>query len=239
MADLILTLEQRPILLRLHITIDGQSYTRHWENQLKRLVRLPRPRQRRLPRQGGSAAGPERRTPIAVVRRQYQLRHHEPTQRRYRTPFDELDVNTDGKISFEEFARFYRHSEAGPIQLLAQNSQGLGANNLTEILFRGARLQQRWPTVQGRTAGGGKSAACFRPERRRTRQRPGANGGHTNHGRRSARQRLVSGRPPARQAVSERPGSVGAAQTRRVRLFTECPPSRKSWPTTTKAKSRS
>ena len=51
-------------------------------------------------------------------------------------PFDELDLNHDGKVSFEEFVQYYRHTDAGPMQMLAQNGQGMTANTLTDILFK-------------------------------------------------------------------------------------------------------
>ena len=36
-VDVVVTLEQRPVLIRLHVTVDGVPYVKHWENQLERL----------------------------------------------------------------------------------------------------------------------------------------------------------------------------------------------------------
>jgi Ca2+-binding EF-hand superfamily protein len=143
-ADLILVLDHRPVLVRLHITIDSQPYTVHWERQLKKLFDF-------LDRDGDGVLDKEEARLIPSVDRLHKLFSGDVTfgiQQNQQNnmmppfvfpnippPFEDMDFDRDGKISFEEFARFYRHTEAGPLDMIARNTQGQSANALTDALF--------------------------------------------------------------------------------------------------------
>jgi Ca2+-binding EF-hand superfamily protein len=143
-ADVILVLEHRPILVRLHITIDNQPYTTHWEKQLRKVFDF-------LDRDGDGVLDREEALLVPSIDRLHRLFTGDITfgiqqnQNNNMMPpvvfpnipprFADMDFDSDGQITFEEFCRFYRHTEAGPLDMVAQNAQSLTANILTDLLF--------------------------------------------------------------------------------------------------------
>ncbi len=141
-VDLVVLLGPRPVLVRLHVTIDGQPYTKHWESQLKRLFNY-------LDRDGNGTLDKEEAALVPTIDRLQKLfdgnldfgvqqpNNGQPAVINPLTfaPFDDLDADHDGRVSFDEFVRYFRHSAAGPVELLYQNNEGQGANALTDALF--------------------------------------------------------------------------------------------------------
>jgi Ca2+-binding EF-hand superfamily protein len=141
-ADLVLLMDQRPILVRLHITMDGTPYVTYWENQLRRLFEF-------LDRDSDGFLDRDEAKLAPSVNRMQRLLAGDlsfgilnggngmvPVVGVYQAAtFTDLDTNNDNKVSLDEFIHYYRHTEAGPIEMFAQNTQGQGTNILTDALF--------------------------------------------------------------------------------------------------------
>jgi hypothetical protein len=124
--------DDRPVLVRLHVTISGQPYKKSWEDYVRKLfahadgdgdgtltsaeaARVPSVQFLRIQMSGviGGFGGGPGNVPA----------------------FADLDANKDGKATPEELSAFYRRSAFGPFQLQAGPGQGRSGAQ-TESLFK-------------------------------------------------------------------------------------------------------
>ena len=131
--DVLFFNEDRPVLIRLHVHVDGKPYATRWTEYLTRWFRF-------LDRDGdGVLNATEAARAPAVQVLQYMLSNPSTTYQFLGAPgFDDLDRNHDKKVTLAEFVLFYRQSAAGPVQLIPgfnQMIQGVRQDALTDALF--------------------------------------------------------------------------------------------------------
>src|SRR5262245_23253190 len=132
--DVVFLAPNRPVVLRLHLRVDGQRFTKVLDGWVKELFAF-------LDRDGdGVLDGAEaERAPKAQA---LQLRLVQMQQGgaffngSYQTAtFEELDENNDGKVTLEELTAYYRGSTLGTPLLVASLTQGYSSDALTDALF--------------------------------------------------------------------------------------------------------
>jgi Ca2+-binding EF-hand superfamily protein len=124
--------EGRPALWRLHLRADGRAFVARWDAQMTRLFAF-------LDRDGDGVLDKAEaaRAPTPQLLQQmfvgYPYLVYNGT-----VPFNQLDVDGDGKVTPDEFLRYYRRTTAGPVQLapFADYTRGsAGSDPVTEALF--------------------------------------------------------------------------------------------------------
>jgi Ca2+-binding EF-hand superfamily protein len=117
-VDLVYFAEAQPVLLRLHITVDGKPLTTLWEDCITRVFNY-------LDTNGDGfldKSEVQRVPPPAAL---FGVGANEaPT-------LDELDINGDGKVSRAELAAYYYRRGAPPFQLPGQDGRNL--NDLLQV----------------------------------------------------------------------------------------------------------
>jgi Ca2+-binding EF-hand superfamily protein len=129
--DLVYFGEARPILLRLHIQIDGQPYPLAWDEFIRKLfgyydlngdgVLTEKETSRIIPGQ----------VLLTLLLGNYDYFNFQTNY----APVAEIDTNKDGKITREELTAYYRKAGAGSLRA-EQNPQGGKSGQLTTSLFR-------------------------------------------------------------------------------------------------------
>ncbi len=123
--------ETRPILLRMHVLIDGKPYSVAWEGFMKKLFDYL----------DVNADGSLNREEAGRVPSVQLLRNHYVGiigifEGGGNVPsFNELDTNKDGKITPDELRAYYRKSGLGAFQMRGGSGQGK-SGALTEALFK-------------------------------------------------------------------------------------------------------
>jgi Ca2+-binding EF-hand superfamily protein len=131
--DVLLFNDNQPVLIRLHVLVDGKPYATRWTEYLTRWFRF-------LDRDAdGSLDANEVARAPAVQVLQNMLSNPGTTYQFIGAPsFEEVDRDHDNKVSLAEFLLYYRQSVAGPVQLLPgfnQMIQGVNQNAVTDALF--------------------------------------------------------------------------------------------------------
>jgi Ca2+-binding EF-hand superfamily protein len=129
--DALLMTGPRPQLVQVRLSVDGQAPSVRWERYLRQWFDL-------LDRDGDgfldreeAARAPD---PGALL---YWTQGNPVTLPPLTVPFQRLDTDRDGKVSFTEFAAFYRSSLAGPIRVLTRTNRGpSNSDALNEALFK-------------------------------------------------------------------------------------------------------
>ena len=130
--DLLYLAPARPYLFRLHVTIDGKPYTARWAERVLKVFKY-------LDKANDGSLTKEEVALAPSPQQMAQLFHGTPYgSASFNDPsmFQEMDVNEDGKVTPAEFLNYYRRSAGGPAQLAGSPGLGLGANALTETLFK-------------------------------------------------------------------------------------------------------
>lgn len=130
--DVLFFHDTRPVLIRLHILVDGKPYPVRWNEYLTRWFRfLDVDEDGYLDRKEAERAPAPRvledllSNPYAYVLRDAPA-------------FEDFDRDRDKRVSLDEFLRYYRTSSAGPIQLVPpfnRSIQSVAHNDLTETLY--------------------------------------------------------------------------------------------------------
>ena len=120
----------RPVVMRLHILVDGRPYSEAWESYVKkRFAYADRD-------ENGTLDKDEvKLLPSAVMFQQMVLGGNNyfnlSTAR-----MEDVDADEDGKVTLAELREYYRKGQASALKLVVPPTSGTGANALTEALFR-------------------------------------------------------------------------------------------------------
>jgi Ca2+-binding EF-hand superfamily protein len=150
--DVVFLGDARPVLLRLHLQVNGKSYLALGDDYLHALFdfldrdsngRLNKAEAERAPRadqvvQRAQTAGVILGRPYVTVR------------------MDEVDANKDGTVTFEEFAVYYRSQGVGGLQV---NFNGI--DGTTDALFNAIDLNKDGKLTKEELAGAWKSLRKF------------------------------------------------------------------------------
>jgi Ca2+-binding EF-hand superfamily protein len=128
--DVLYFAESRPVLLRLHLTVDGRPHTAPWTDFMLRLFHF-------LDRDGDGLLDKDE---VRLVLRPQQLQQIFNGNVFQALPNllpnrEEIDPDHDGKVSPEEFLAYYRRGNVGPVALAAPLSQATAGDLLSEALF--------------------------------------------------------------------------------------------------------
>ena len=128
--DVLLLTNDRPILLRLHVRIDGQPYATSWQRYLDRLfVDLDRDGD------GILSKAEAMRAPGAAFLRSFLQGGLNLEAASNQAPFAQLDTNHDGCVSRREFDAYYRQIDLGELCVTLVPDRSSSAA-LTNALFR-------------------------------------------------------------------------------------------------------
>jgi Ca2+-binding EF-hand superfamily protein len=132
--DFLFFTDHRPVLLRLHLTVDGKPYSARWNAFLRKLFAfLDRDEDGLLDRVEAN------RAPNAGQLEQLMLGALVPNANSALSgapPFADLDADGNGQVTLAEFLAYYRRSGAGPIRQGPRLAgAAAGPDLLTEVLF--------------------------------------------------------------------------------------------------------
>jgi Ca2+-binding EF-hand superfamily protein len=133
--DVVFFSETRPVLIRLHVRVDGKPYSSAWEAYVHELFNY-------LDRNGDGVLSKEeaRRAPSGVQfqrMRQFGYTYGIGGAATYAT-FGELDTDPeDEEVTYEEFRAYYQRTGAAGLQIyLSPAGRAATADPLTDALFR-------------------------------------------------------------------------------------------------------
>jgi Ca2+-binding EF-hand superfamily protein len=132
--DVVFFSDSRPVVIRLHVRVDGKPYTATWEAYVHELFNY-------LDRNGDGVLNKDEATRAPSGQQFQQMRQFGYTYgiggaATYAT-FGELDTDEDEEITYEEFRAYYRRTGAGGLQIsLSPTGRASRADPLTEALFR-------------------------------------------------------------------------------------------------------
>jgi Ca2+-binding EF-hand superfamily protein len=129
--DVLFLAEDRPMLFRLHLRINGAPHAAAWGEYLGKLFDfLDRNGDGTLDREEcGRAPNPEQ------LRQIFQGNPFFVANQTQLLMFEGMDRDQDGKVSRAEFIRYYLNSPSGPVQIAAGGNRGVNGDVLTERLF--------------------------------------------------------------------------------------------------------
>ena len=130
--DVLFFHDTRPVLIRLHILVDGKPYPARWNEYLTRWFRFLD-----VDEDGFLNRKEAERAPAPSVLEDL-LKNPYSYALRDAPAFENLDRDRDKRVSLDEFLRYYRSSSAGPVQLVPpfnQSIQSVSQNALTETLY--------------------------------------------------------------------------------------------------------
>ena len=128
--SLIFYTHKRPILMRMRLFVDDKPGNERWNEFQKKLFAY-------LDADGDGfldKVEADRVLPAEVLVQLFAGNPNLAGQPKA-PPFEELDLNKDGKISPEELKAYYRRSGAGPVNVVTVPGQANTADQLTNALF--------------------------------------------------------------------------------------------------------
>jgi Ca2+-binding EF-hand superfamily protein len=133
--DIVYFAETRPILIRLHIEIDGRAFDDAYDDYIAALFKF-------LDRDGDGLLSPTEAarapTPQALVQALGGNVNRVPVQQNPNDAAEgkpEIETNEEGKVTVDALARFYRKNGAGPVRVTDYPPQAAAAAELTDALF--------------------------------------------------------------------------------------------------------
>jgi Ca2+-binding EF-hand superfamily protein len=132
--DIVFFSEMRPVLIRLHVRVDGKPYGAAWEAYVHELFTY-------LDRNGDGVLSKEEAARAPSGQQFQQMRQFGYTYgiggaATYAT-FGELDADEDEEVTYEEFRAYYRRTGAGGLQIsVSPNGRAATSDPLTDALFR-------------------------------------------------------------------------------------------------------
>jgi Ca2+-binding EF-hand superfamily protein len=130
--DIVFFSTARPVLIRLHLRINGQPYTKAWDEYMDKLFAYLDLNSDGVLSKEEAALVP----PAAFLQQHFQGVIGGSSRQRNGVPFDELDTNPkDGKVTREELKAYYRRSNFASMQIEVAPGQG-NADILTAALFK-------------------------------------------------------------------------------------------------------
>jgi Ca2+-binding EF-hand superfamily protein len=134
--DIVYFAETRPILVRLHVEVDGRAFDDAWDDYIAALFKF-------LDRDGDGllsavevARAPSAAEVLQIMRGNLfgnpQVAVDQNTDV---TAKPDFETNEDGKVTIDGLARYYRKNGAGPIQVSNYPVQTTAADALTDALF--------------------------------------------------------------------------------------------------------
>jgi Ca2+-binding EF-hand superfamily protein len=123
--------ERGPVLLRLHVRIDGKPYPVGWSDFVRKLFEYAD-----VDSSGSLAAAEVVRVPtVQLLRTQLRGVIGGVGDRGNSPSLAGLDTSKDGKVTLEELQAYYRKSGFGPVQMRAAQVQGR-SGAMTQTLFK-------------------------------------------------------------------------------------------------------
>ena len=143
--ELVFLGDARPVLIRMHVRIDGRPFEDLWLEHIRRLFDyLDRDGNGILTKSEAEHAPSGQQLSQQMQGNPFGLAPN-PT-----ASFGDLDVDPiDGIVTLEKLVRYYRKT-AGPLQILT-NLGTARSNALTRELLQTPGRQQRRETIEGRT----------------------------------------------------------------------------------------
>jgi Ca2+-binding EF-hand superfamily protein len=131
MQTLVYLGETRPVLVRLHVLIEGKPYSTAWDDFMKKLFDYE-------DANGDGTLSKEEAAHVPTV--QMMRTHYSGVIGIFENPgnvapFAELDANKDGKVTLDEFKAYYRKTGFGSFQMRGATGQGK-SGLLTDTLFK-------------------------------------------------------------------------------------------------------
>ncbi|HZT79563.1 MAG TPA: EF-hand domain-containing protein [Gemmataceae bacterium] len=127
--DVVYLHASRPVLLRLHVQIDGRAHGAAWEEAMRGLFRF-------LDHDGDGALSQKELAHAPSPAQLLGMFRDGAPEPGPAPKFEDVDAGPrDGKVTPEEFLAFYRRAGARPVQVERGQRQG-GADPLTDALFR-------------------------------------------------------------------------------------------------------
>ncbi len=123
--------EGRPVLVRMHVLIEGKPYSTAWDGFMKKLFDYEDVN-------GDGSLSKEEAAHVPTV--QLMRTHYSGVIGIFENPgnmapFAELDANKDGKVTLDEFKAYYKKTGFGSFQLRGAPGQGK-SGVLTDTLFK-------------------------------------------------------------------------------------------------------
>ena len=123
----------RPVLLRLHIRIDGKPFEAAWEGYLRELFHY-------LDVNGDGTLSPKEAGHLPSAQQLVQSLQNggffNVSLTTSTASFVALDKNKDGKVTVDELLEYYRRSGAGPFQLSPLQIKVPNPNPVSDALFK-------------------------------------------------------------------------------------------------------
>ncbi len=130
--DVLFFHETGPVLIRLRVFVDGKPYPRRWNEYVTRWFRFLDGDADGFLDAKEIARAPAPRLLMDLLSNPYTYALRDGP------PIEDFDRDRDKRVSLDEFLRFYRASQAGPIQIASpfnQPAQGVSQNALTDRLY--------------------------------------------------------------------------------------------------------
>lgn len=132
--DLVFFTDARPVVIRLHVEIDGKGFQERWDSYMSRLFQF-------LDRDGdGALSEAEGSRATSPQQLQQQMRGQLLFNRGQQggaanANFGEMDTDSDRKVTLDELALYYRRNGCGPLTVLPGAGPG-SQDPLTDTLFK-------------------------------------------------------------------------------------------------------